>query len=105
MGRPLTLVLDEARDQRCVVVQAWAEALRIEWLFRPASAPNLNLFERRWKFVKKGGLSCRYDEDFRRFQAALAECLEGVEGKHTLSIKSLRSLNFQTFEEPQLLAG
>ena len=97
MGRPLTLVLDEARDQRCVVVQAWAEALRIEWLFRPASAPNLNLFERRWKCVKKEGLSCRFDEDFRRFQAALAECLEGVEGKHKLSIASLRSLNFQTF--------
>lgn len=105
MGRPLTLVLDDACSQRCVVVPPWAEALRIELLFRPASAPNLNRFERLWKFVKKAGLSCRDDADFSRFQAALAEGLEGVEGKHKLSIKSLLSLNFQTFEEPQLLAG
>ena len=31
--------------------------------------------------------------------------LEGVEDKHKSSIRSLLTLNFQTFEEPQLLAG
>ena len=92
MGRPLTLVLDNARSQRCVVVPPWAEELRIELLIRPAYAPNLNLFERLGKFVKKAGLSCRYDEDFSRFKAAIAECLEGGEGKHKLCIKSLLSL-------------
>ena len=44
-------------------------------------------------------------EDFARFKGAIADCLEGVEGKHKRSIQSLLTLNFQTFEEPQLLAG
>ena len=105
VGLPLTLVLDNARYQRCAVVQRLAEELRIELLFLPAYSPNLNLIERLWKFVKKECLSCRYYEDFARFKAAIAECLEGVEGKHKPSIRSLLSLNFQTFEEPQLLAG
>jgi transposase len=104
-GLPLTLVLDNARYQRCALVQLLAKELRIELLFLPAYSPNLNLIERLWKFVKKEVLSCRYYEDFARFKAAITECLDGVEGKHEASIKSLLSLNFQTFEEPQLLAG
>ena len=104
-GLPLTLVLDNARYQRCVLVQQLAKELRIELLFLPSYSPNLNLIERLWKFVKKECLSCRYYEDFARFKAAITECLEGVEGKHRGAIKSLLTLRFQTFEKPQLLAG
>jgi transposase InsO family protein len=104
-GLPLTLVLDNARYQRCAAVQQWAKALRIELLFLPASSPNLNLIERLWKFVKKECLSGRYYEDFIRFKAAIVECLEAVEAIHRPSIRSLLTLTFQTFEEPQLLAG
>jgi transposase len=105
VGLPLTLVLDNARYQRCALVQQLALELRIELLFLPPYSPNLNLIERLWKFVKKEVLSCRYYEDFARFKAAIAECLDGVEGEHRSSIKSLLTLNFQTFEEPPLLAG
>jgi transposase len=105
VGLPMTLVLDNARYQRCDVVQQLAKKLRIELLFLPAYSPNLNLIERLWKFIKKECLSCRYDEDFARFKAAIVGCLEEVEGKHEAAIRSLLSLNFQTFEEPQLLTG
>jgi transposase len=105
VGLPLTLVLDNARYQRCAVVQGLAKQLRIELLFLPAYSPNLNLIERLWRFVKKEVLTCRYYEDFARFKAAIVECLDGVEGKHKASIESLLTLNFQTFEKPQLLAG
>jgi hypothetical protein len=47
----------------------------------------------------------RYYEDFTRFKAAILECLEGVEGKHKAAIASLLTLNFQTFEQPQILAA
>ena len=94
-GLPLTLVLDNARYQRCAPVQQLAAELRIELLFLPAYSPNLNLIERLWKFVKKECLSCRYYEDFARFKAAIVECLEGVEGKHKAAIKSLLTLKFQ----------
>jgi transposase len=85
-GLPVTLVLDNARYQRCAVVQELAKGLRIELLFLPAYSPNLNLIERLWKFVKKECLSCRYYEDFARFKAAIVECLEGVEGALSHSV-------------------
>jgi transposase len=99
------LVLDNARYQRCAAVQELAKELRIELLFLPAYSPNLNLIERLWRFVKKEVMSCRYYEDFAGFKAAIVECLNGVGGKHKSSIQSLLTLNFQTFEKPQLLAG
>ena len=101
----VTLVMDNARYQRCELVKQEARRLGIELLFLPAYSPNLNLIERLWKFVKKECLSCRYYEDFARFRGAIVECLDGVEDQHQSSIRSLLTLNFQTFEEPQLLAG
>ena len=89
LSLPVTLVLDNARYQRCALVQKWAKTLRIELLYLPAYSPNLNLIERLWKFVKQEVLSCRYFEDFARFKAAISECLEGIEGKHEAAIASL----------------
>ena len=105
VGLPMTLVLDNARYQKCAVVQALAVSLKIELLFLPPYSPNLNLIERLWKFVKKECLSCRYHEDFGRFKAAIMDCLEGVEGKHKRAIQSLITLKFQTFDNPQILAA
>ena len=48
----ITLVLDNARYQKCRIVQGLAETLDIELLYLPAYSPNLNLIERLWKFVK-----------------------------------------------------
>jgi transposase len=104
-GLPMSLVLDNARYQRCEPVRALAAELRIELLYLPSYSPNLNLIERLWKFVKKEVLTCRYHEDFTRFKAAIVECLEQVEGKHKEAIASLLTLKFQTFDNPQLLAA
>ena len=102
---PVTLVLDNARYQRCALVTDTAKVLGIELLFLPSYSPNLNLIERLWKFVKKEVLLCRYYEDFPRFREAIVECLEGVQGKHKAAIASLLTLKFQTFEDPQVLAA
>jgi transposase len=104
-GLPLSLVLDNARYQRCEPVRLLAAELRIELLYLPSYSPNLNLIERLWKFVKKEVLSCRYYEDFARFKAAIIECLDQVEGEHKSAIASLLTLKFQTFDKPQHLAG
>src|SRR5512147_226834 len=104
-GLPLTLVLDNARYQKCEVVRLLAAQLKIELLYLPCYSPNPNLIERLWRFVTKEVLSCRYYGDFTWFQAALVECLEGIQGKHRAAIASLLTLNFQTFEDPQILAA
>jgi transposase len=56
IGRPLTVVLDNARYQKCAVVQDLARSLGITLLYLPGYSPNLNLIERIWKFVKKQSL-------------------------------------------------
>ena len=45
---PITLVLDNARYQKCALVTGVAEALKIELLYLPSYSPNLNLIERLW---------------------------------------------------------
>ena len=57
LGVPLTVVLDNARYQRCAQVMTLAASLHIELCFLPPYSPNLNLIERLWKFVKKQCLS------------------------------------------------
>jgi transposase len=52
-GVSITIVLDNARYQRCKLVMEKATELGIELLFLPPYSPNLNLIERLWKFVKK----------------------------------------------------
>ena len=57
---PITLVLDNARYQKCKLVWKLAESLNIELLYIPPYSPNLNLIERLWKFVKKQCLYSKY---------------------------------------------
>ncbi|MDI6793429.1 MAG: IS630 family transposase, partial [bacterium] len=72
---PITLVLDNARYQKCKVVQELAEILNIELLYLPSYSPNLNLIERLWKFVKKQCLYSKYYSEFVSFKAAILKVL------------------------------
>ena len=68
VGLPITLVLDNARYQKCAVVQALAASLGIELLYLPSYSPNLNLIERLWRFVRKQSLDSTYYEKFEDFR-------------------------------------
>jgi len=100
-GLPLTVVLDNARYQRCKLVLAHAASLGIELLFLPPYSPNLNLIERLWKFVKKQCLYSTYYDKFDQFKQAISDCLENASVKHKNELNSLLTLNFQTFEKAQ----
>lgn len=100
---PITLVLDNARYQKCKVVQDFANSLGIELLYLPPYSPNLNLIERLWKFVKKKCLSAKYYEEFAQFSSAIANCLDEAHLKHKKELDSLLTLRFQTFEKSQIL--
>jgi transposase len=45
IGVPITVVLDNARYQRCALVQSFADSLKIELLYLPTYSPNLNLIQ------------------------------------------------------------
>jgi len=100
---PVTLVLDNARYQRCELVKAAARELGIELLFLPSYSPNLNLIERLWKFVKKEVLNSRHHQDFKRFQNAIDGCLADLPTKHRGKLATLMTHNFQTWDDVSLL--
>jgi transposase len=98
----LTLVMDNARYQRCALVMEFAHTHGIELLFLPSYSPNLNLIERLWKFVKKKSRYSRYHENFAAFKTAIDDCLLDVGLKYKNEISSLMSLKFQTFRNATL---
>lgn len=100
---PITLVMDNARYQKCKLVRALAAEFGIELLFLPAYSPNLNLIERFWKFVKKRALASRYHEDFDAFSRAITDCINNATTTHKTELKTLLTLNFQTFENTKVL--
>ena len=98
---PITLFLDNARYQKCDLVQTTAKGLNIELCFLPPYSPNLNLIERLWKFVKKECLYSEYYTDFTKFKTAIRDCLGQTHTTHKDALDSLLTLRFQTFEKPQ----
>ena len=50
---PIYLILDNAKYQKCKIVQEHAKSLNINLKFLPSYSPNLNLIERFWKYLKK----------------------------------------------------
>lgn len=105
LGIPITLVLDNARYQRCRLVQDLAQTLGMELLFLPSYSPNLNLIERLWKFTKKTVLNSRHQGSFAEFRQTINQCLDELQTTHRTPIQSLMTLKFQTFENVSMLAG
>jgi transposase len=105
LPRPVTLVLDNARYQRCRVVQALARSLKIELLYLPSYSPNLNLVERVWKFVKKQCLGTRVLSNYEAFTAAIDDCLNQLSTTHKDQMDTLLTLEFQTFEDVPVLSA
>ena len=94
---PITIVLDNARYQKCALVQDLARSLRIELLSLPAYSPNLNVIERFWKWVKKQCLYGKYYPTSADFQAAIQQCIAQAHSAHLAALERLLTLKFQTF--------
>jgi len=96
---PSTIVLDNARYQKCALVQDLARSLGMELLYLPAYSPNLNLIERFWKWVKQQCLYGKYYPTSADFQAAIQQCIAQAHSDHLAALESLLTLKFQTFTE------
>lgn len=99
----IILILDNAKYQKCHVVQCAANMLDIQLLYLPPYSPNLNLIERVWKFIRKKSLNCRYYENFDLFKAAIQECIAKFGSEYKEELETLLTWSFQTFsiQEPE----
>lgn len=101
---PITIILDNARYQKCKLVQAASNMFNIELLYLPPYSPNLNLIERAWKFVKKRSLYCKVYPNFKFFCEGITDCISKFDGAYKNEIRSLMAWNFQTLPEATLAA-
>jgi len=60
--------------------------------------------ERYWKFLKKKCLYNQFYSDFEVFCNAIDDCLANSSEKFRNELKTLMTLNFQSFENIQFLA-
>jgi len=67
-------------------------------------SPNLNLIERYWKFLKKKCLYNQFYGDFDSFREAIDDCIANADKNFADELKTLMTLNFQSFENVQFLA-
>ena len=99
---PITVVLDNARYQRCGLVQEIAAHLNIELLFLPTYSPQFNLIERFWKLVKKCCLHTEYYPAYPEFKSAILDFIKTAHVKQKDTLKTLLTFNFQSFKEVKI---
>jgi transposase len=96
---PITVVLDNAKYQRCRLVQDLAESLGIDLLFLPSYSPNLNLIERYWKYLKGKLFRCRSLEKFGLFCTSIIDILDDRSINRQQELETLLAPNFQIFDQ------
>lgn len=99
----VTVFLDNARYQKCKIVDDLASQLKIKLIYLPSYSPNLNLIERLWRHVKQQVLYSRYYDSFPKFKSAIMDCINNTQSYGEKSGSNLFSLKFQIIEKSQIL--
>ena len=86
----IALVLDNARYNRSRELRAWLDRPggRIRLVYLPSYAPNLNLIERFWHFMKRKVLFNRAYAKFARFKQAFDDFFQRLH-EHQTALESL----------------
>jgi len=95
---PICLVLDNARYQKCAIVEALARELGIALTYIPAYSPNLNLIERLWKHVKSK-LRTKHYEHFDGFKEKIDSIICGTNTNDKHIIDKLIGEKVQLYDD------
>ena len=96
---PVTVVLDNARYQRCKLVQELAKQLGIELLFLPPYSPNLNLIERFGSSLRSTVCTRATIPTVLPFQQAILGFIATSPSRYKTKLENLLTLKFQTFQD------
>lgn len=101
MAPTISIVLDNARYNRSKELRAWLaeKGKRLHLVYLPSYAPNLNLIERFWLFLKKKALWNRYYASFADFRDAIRHVFASL-GSFKDELTSLLSSNFHLIGSP-----
>jgi transposase len=101
VGKPINLILDNARYQKCNAVTELALELGIQLVYIPPYSPNLNLIERLWKHVKNK-LRTKYYDKFDEFQKNINMIIDATDKHDKSTVDRLIGEKVQLFDEPIL---
>lgn len=102
-AKPICIVLDNARYQKCALVTEAASRLGIALVYLPSYSPNLNLIERVWKFVKSSVLSAAYIDTFVEYCGRISTFVENIEIDNRDKMTSLVTEKFQLFDDCRIV--
>ena len=100
VGKPIYIVLDNARYQKCAIVTELASQLGIHLVFIPPYSPNLNLIERLWKHVKNK-LRTKYYDVFDDFQSKIDSIISDTDKNDITVVNRLIGEKVQLFDNPR----
>jgi transposase len=103
VNKPVYIILDNARYQKCKLVTETALDLGINLLFMPPYSPNLNLIERFWKHVKSK-LSIKYFDNFSLFSETIDYIINNADKDDKKDLNSLITDNIQLFDDFELIS-
>ena len=101
VGRPISVIVDNASYQACWLLRNVAKLLSVDLVFLPSYSPNLNLIERLWKFVRKKCCHSVPCGSFKEFCSMLQACVEEGHLRYPEELRSLLTWRFQTFPVPK----
>ena len=98
----ITVVLDNARYNRSRELKAWLDqpGCRLRLIYLPSYAPNLNLIERFWHFMKRRVLFNRAYAKFALFKQAFDDFFERLHEQEA-ALKSLITDRFHLIGRPE----
>jgi transposase len=96
-GKPIYVILDNARYQKCVIVEELANQLGINLTYIPPYSPNLNLIERLWKHAKSK-LRTKYYDQFDEFQNRIDLIINSTDKEEKGIIDRLIGKKVQLFD-------
>ena len=91
----IVLILDNAKYFKAKIVSEWLEdhpKLKVEFL--PPYAPNLNLIERFWRFVKEHLVKNTYYKKYKTFRAKVFQFINHID-EHVNELKTLMVEKFE----------
>lgn len=98
----ITVVLDNARYNRSRELKAWLDrpGCRLKLVYLPSYAPNLNLIERFWHFLKRQVLFNKAYSTFALFKKAFDDFFERLH-EHEAALISLITDRFHLIGQPE----
>ncbi|MBK9337485.1 MAG: transposase [Lewinellaceae bacterium] len=93
-GKTIINICDNAPITTPITSKTWLK--QNPWcqvIYLPPYAPNLNLIERLWKFLRKQVTSYNFYEHFTQFRKAILDFFKNIK-EHKQALESLLTLKF-----------